>query len=367
MQQTRRDLYEVLGVDRGASTDDIKKAFRRLAMEYHPDRNKDDGAEARFKEVSEAYEVLSDPEKRQLYDRFGTVGDRFDSFSGFGGLGDIFDSFFGGSFSQQKRGPQRGADLRYAMTIDFEEAVFGTEKEIEITRQETCSECRGIGSAPGTDPVRCELCNGTGQVRRVQQSVFGQFVNIATCERCRGEGRVITDPCRICRGSGRERRTRNLVVKIPAGVDDGSQLRLTGEGEAGNRGGSSGNLYVSLRVREHPIFSREDDQVLQVVDVNVAQASLGATIEVPTLEGVEQIDLKRGTQTGDVIRLKGRGAPRLRGGGRGDMLIHVNVAVPTNLTAEQKDLLKQLADSFGTPVDEEKGLFGKLKDTVAGT
>lgn len=367
MQQTKRDLYEVLGIERGASPEEIKKAFRRLAMEYHPDRNREPGAEARFKEVSEAYEVLSDPEKRQMYDRYGTVGDRpLDAFSGFGGLGDIFDSFFGGTFSQQKRGPQRGADLRYAMTVDFEDAVFGCEKEVEITRPETCAECKGIGAAPGTEPVRCETCNGTGQSRRVQQSVFGQFVNIAACERCRGEGRVIPDPCRICKGNGRERRTRTLVVKIPPGVDDGSQLRLSGEGEAGDRGGQSGNLYVSLRVREHEIFSREGDDILQVADVNVAQAALGARLSVPTLEGAEELELKRGTQTGDVVRLKGKGATHLRSGGRGDMLIHLNVMTPTGLNDEQKKLLRQLADSFGTPVEEDKGLLGRLKDSVSG-
>ncbi|MPZ23547.1 MAG: molecular chaperone DnaJ, partial [Dehalococcoidia bacterium] len=288
MQQTQKDLYEVLGIDRGASPDEIKKAFRRLAMEFHPDRNKDPAAETRFKEINFAYEVLSDPDKRQNYDRFGMVnGQGFDQFSGFGGLGDIFDSFFGGTFTQQRRGPQRGADLRYALTVDFEEAVFGCEKEIEITRSERCPECRGHGAAPGTDPLRCDRCNGSGQVRRVQQSVFGQFVNIATCDRCQGEGRVIATPCRICSGSGRERRTRTLVVKIPAGVDDGSQLRLTGEGEAGARGGSAGNLYVSLRVREHEVFLREGDDVLQVIDVNVAQAALGATLDVPTLDDPE--------------------------------------------------------------------------------
>jgi molecular chaperone DnaJ len=365
MQQTRRDLYEVLGVERGASQEEIKKAFRRLAMEYHPDRNKGDGAEARFKEISEAYEVLSDADKRLAYDRFGVVGDRgSDIFSGFGGLGDIFDSFFGGTFNQQKRGPQRGADLRYAMTIEFTDAVFGCEKEIEITRTENCQQCRGIGSAPGSDPVRCDACQGSGQVRRVQQSVFGQFVNIATCERCRGEGRVVTDPCRGCRGSGRERRRRTLVVKIPAGVDDGSQLRLSGEGEAGSRGGSAGNLYVSLRVREHELFSREGDDILQVVDLNIAQAALGARIHIPTLDGEEDLEVRRGAQTGDVIKLKGQGVPRLRGGGRGDMLVHLNVVVPTELNEEQKILMRQLADSFGTPVAEEKGLLGKLKDSV---
>ncbi|MEX2238028.1 MAG: molecular chaperone DnaJ [Dehalococcoidia bacterium] len=367
-QQTRKDLYEVLGIERAASSDEIKKAFRRLAMEYHPDRNGEPEAEARFKEVNEAYEILSDPEKRQMYDRFGTVGDRgYDPFSGFGGLGDIFDSFFGGTFNQQKRGPQRGADLRYAMAIEFEEAVFGCEKEVEITRLEMCQQCRGIGAAPGTEPQRCDTCNGSGQVRRVQQSVFGQFVNIATCDRCRGEGRVISDPCRVCKGSGRERRTRTLMVKIPAGVDDGSQLRLTGEGEAGNRGGSSGNLYVSLRVREHEFFSREEDNIIQVFDVNVAQAALGARITVPTMQEAEEVELKPGTQTGDVIRLKGRGAPRLRAGGRGDMLVHLNVEVPTNLSNDQKKLLRELADSFGTPVHEDRGLFEKIKDTVAGS
>ena len=368
MQQTRRDLYEVLGLDRTASTDAIKRAFRRLAMEYHPDRNKEPGAEERFKEISQAYEVLSDPEKRQTYDRFGIVGDRgYDAFSGFGGLGDIFDSFFGGTFTQQRRGPQRGGDLRYAMTIDFVEAVFGCEKEVEITRSEMCQECRGLGSAPGSDPVRCDACGGTGQVRRVQQSVFGQFVNIAGCERCRGEGRIVTNPCRVCRGSGSERRTRTLVVKIPAGVDDGSQLRLSGEGEAGTRGGSSGNLYVALRVRPHKVFTRDEDDIIQQFDLNIAQAALGARVTVTTLEGPEEIEIERGVQTGDIVRLRGRGAPRLRRGGRGDMIVQLNVAVPTSLNAEQKKLLHQLAESFGTPAGDGKGFLGKIKGTVAGS
>ena len=242
MATQQRDFYEVLGINRSASQEDIKKAFRRLAMQYHPDRNKEPGAEERFKEISQAYEVLSDPEKRAAYDRFGhaAVGGAgqsgFEGFN-FGGFGDIFDAFFGGTATRTRRGPARGADLRVNLTLSFEEAVFGAEKQIELTRNETCSICGGLGAEPGSRPERCPTCNGAGEVRRVQQSIFGQFVTSATCERCHGEGRIVTQPCKECRGSGRQRRARSLVVRIPPGVDAGSQIRLSGEGDAGAQGG----------------------------------------------------------------------------------------------------------------------------------
>ena len=253
--EQKQDYYDVLGVARSAGADELKKAFRKLAMQFHPDRNQEAGAEARFKQVNEAYEVLSDPEKRALYDRFGHAATQggadgfargFEGF-GFGGLGDIFDAFFGGAQSRTQRGPARGADARRSLTLTFEEAVFGVEKEFEVQSAELCSVCNGLRAEPGTEPERCTQCNGSGEVRRAQQSIFGQFVNVAMCDRCRGEGRVVTHPCKNCRGIGREKRKRKLSVKIPAGVDDGSQMRLSGEGELGNHGGPRGNLYLQLQ------------------------------------------------------------------------------------------------------------------------
>jgi molecular chaperone DnaJ len=368
---TQKTYYDVLGVNRDASQEEIKKAFRRLAMQYHPDRNKEPGAEDRFKEINEAYEVLSDPEKRATYDRFGHVGpnpfDRgFDGF-GFGGFGDIFDAFFGGAATSRRRGPQRGADLRVGLSLTFEEAVFGTEKEIEVTRTEVCSVCAGTGSEPGSQPQRCPECGGSGEVRRAQQSIFGQFVHVTACDRCRGEGRIITDPCHTCRGAGRERKSRKLMVRIPAGVDTGAQIRLTGEGEAGTHGGSAGSLYVVITVQSHRYFQREDDDILLDLRLNVAQAALGDDgIEIPTLDGPEPLRIPAGVQPGHIITLRGKGVPHVRGGGRGDMLVRVNVQTPTHLTAEQKRLFKELATTFGSeprePDGDDRGIFEKIKD-----
>ena len=373
--QQKRDYYEVLGVARSASDDDIKKAFRRLARQYHPDVNKEKDAEARFKEVNEAYEVLSDPQKRQMYDQFGHAGANmgagagFENF-GFGGFSDIFQTFFGGQTAGGgRRGPQRGSDLRYNLTLTFEEAVFGVEKQIEVTRNETCNICGGLGAEPGSRPERCPTCNGTGEIRRVQQSIFGQFVNVSPCERCRGEGRIIASPCKQCRGSGRERRTRALAVRIPAGVDAGSQIRLSGEGDAGAQGGGPGNLYVLINVRPHPFFKRDEDDILYELGINVAQAALGTEAKVPTVDGDVVLKIPPGTQSDKVFVLRERGVPHLRGGGRGDQLVRVRVVTPTNLTSEQRRLFQQLAESFGTdhvevPPEEphEKGFFEKFKD-----
>jgi molecular chaperone DnaJ len=374
MATQQRDYYEVLGVSRSAGPEEIKKAFRRLAMQYHPDRNKEPGAEERFKEISQAYEVLSDPDKRAAYDRFGHAGvgaagpTGFEGFN-FGGFGDIFDAFFGGTATRARRGPTRGADLRVTLTLSFEEAVFGAEKEIEVTRNETCSICGGLGAEPGSRPERCPTCHGTGEVRRVQQSIFGQFVNVATCERCRGEGRIITQPCRECRGTGRQRRTRTLAVRIPAGVDAGAQIRLTGEGDAGAQGGGPGNLYVLINVRPHPIFKRDEDDILYELGINVAQAALGAELRVPTLDGDVLLRIPPGTQSDKVFVLRERGVPHLRGGGRGDQLVRVRVVTPQNLTPEQRRLFQQLAETLdgshtAVPEEEprEKGLFEKFKD-----
>jgi molecular chaperone DnaJ len=366
----KQDYYDVLGVARGANQDEVKKAYRRLAMHFHPDRNQEAGAEARFKEVNEAYEVLSDPEKRAMYDRFGHAAAQggadargFDGF-GFGGLGDIFDAFFGGQQSRGQRGPTRGADMRRGITLTFEEAVFGVDKDIEIQTAEICSVCSGLRAEPGTEPERCTQCNGSGEVRRVQQSIFGQFVNVAACDRCRGEGRVVNTPCKNCRGTGREKRKRKLSVKIPGGVDNGSQMRLTGEGEIGSQGGPRGNLYLQIAVKEHDVFRRDEDDVLLELDLNFAQAALGDEVSIPTIDGEPHaLRIAAGTQTGEVFVVRGKGVPHLRGSGRGDMIVRANVVTPKSLTKEQRELLRQLASSMGQSItpQEDRGLMGKIK------
>ena len=287
---TQQDLYEVLGISRDASQEEVKRAFRKLAMEHHPDRSREEGAEERFKEIAAAYEVLSDAEKRTAYDRFGLAGvDRngqqgFAGFDGFSGFGDIFDAFFRGT-GARRSGVQRGADLRSTLVLEFAEAVFGAEREIEFERTEGCGECRGNGQAAGKPLAVCPECEGAGEIRRVQQSLFGQFVNLATCNRCGGDGRIVTDPCSQCRGRGLRRRRTKHVVTIPAGVDDGSQMRLSGVGDAGLHGGPDGNLYVTLQVKPHETFARVDSDLIFDLPLNVAQAALGTTAEVPTLEG----------------------------------------------------------------------------------
>ena len=374
MATTKRDYYDILGVPKNASPAEVKKAFRRLAMKFHPDRNNEDGAEARFKEIGEAYEVLADAEKRAHYDRFGHAGlQGFDVGRGFegvdmGGFGDIFEAFFGGTAAGRRaRQAERGNDRRADIEISFEEAAFGCEREIEVDRIERCARCAGSGSEPGSQPARCSTCEGAGQVRRVSRSFFGQFVNIAACPQCRGEGRIVTDPCRECRGNGREQRGRALLAKIPPGVSDGSRMRLSGEGDAGMNGGSPGHVYVNISVRPHPFFIREDDDIIYELEMNPAQAALGFETTVPTLEG-ESTPLKvpAGTQGGRVFALKGKGVPRLHAGGRGDLLVRASVVIPTDLTDEQKDLLQQLAESFGTPVsDADRGILGKIKDALS--
>jgi len=368
---TKRDYYDILGVGRNATDEEIKKAFRKLAFQYHPDHNHGDGAADRFKEINEAYEVLSDSDKRAAYDRFGhggaegLFGRGFEGFD-FGGFGDIFDAFFGGVGTATRQAPQRGADLHYNLTITFEEAVFGCEKEISVSRIENCSLCQGVGSKPGSQPVRCPNCNGTGQVRRAQQTIFGRFVNTTTCSQCHGEGRIITEPCPQCRGTGREKRQRNIMVKIPAGVNDGSQLRLSGEGEAGLRGGSQGNLYITLSVLPHKFFTRDGDNLLYELPINFAQAALGTEVEVPTLDGKVKLGLPAGSQTGKVFRLKGQGVPHLHRSGRGDQLVTLLVVTPESLTKKQRQLFEELASSFGPenmpPPEKWEGLLDRLKN-----
>jgi molecular chaperone DnaJ len=348
----KRDYYEVLGVSRNASAEDIKKAFRKLAFQYHPDRNRSDGAADKFKEINEAYEVLSDADKRAAYDRFGHAGADnmfgrgFEGFD-FGGFGDIFDAFFGGGTTATRQAPRRGDDLRYKISVSFEEAALGSAKEIDITRTEVCSTCHGTRSKPGSKPERCPTCGGSGQVRRVQRSIFGQFINTSICGQCHGEGTIITDPCPDCRGTGLQKQKRRISVRIPAGVDDENVIRLSGEGNAGARGGPAGNLYVSISVKNHEYFTREGDDILYELPVNFAQAALGTEAEVPTLHGPAKVKVPSGSQTGRVFRLKDKGIPHLHGLGRGDQLVVLRVVTPESLSKEQKKLFEELAKSLG--------------------
>jgi len=371
MATRKRDYYEVLGVGRDSSSEDVKKAYRKLARQYHPDVNKDAGAEAKFKEINEAYEVLSDDRKRAAYDRFGHaaaeggMASDFTGFGGFGGFSEIFEEFFGGfGVRTARRTPRRGADLRYDLTIEFVEAAFGAEKEIEIARHEPCPRCAGSGAEPGTTPVRCATCNGTGEVRRMQQSILGSFVNVTTCPTCRGEGETIPITCMECRGTKHVRAERKLTVKVPPGVDAGTQIRLAGEGEPGEYGGPPGNLYVILDVKPHPYFRRKDDDVLLEVAINVAQATLGDRVSIPTLDGEEAIDIPAGTQPGKLFRLRGKGIPHLRRNGRGDQLVIIQVSIPTTLSSEQKRLFADLSKTLGREViaQQEKSFLDKLKN-----
>jgi molecular chaperone DnaJ len=349
----KRDYYEVLGLPRNASSEDIKKAFRKLAFQYHPDRNHDSGASEKFKEINEAYEVLSDADKRASYDRFGhsfsdgLFGRGFEGFD-FGGFGDIFEAFFGGTGTTTRQAPRRGNDLHYSISISFEEAALGCEKEIEITRTELCSTCHGTRAKPGSQPARCPTCNGTGQIRRVQRSLFGQFINTGVCNQCRGEGVLITEPCQDCKGAGLQKNRRRISVKVPAGVDDGNGIRLTGEGDAGSRGAPPGNLYVVVSVAPHKFFTRDDDNVLFELKVNIAQAALGTEVEVPTLYGASKLKVPAGSQTGKTFRLKDKGFHHLRGGGRGDQLVVLRVVTPESLSKEQRKLFEELARTLET-------------------
>ena len=379
---SKRDYYEVLGVSKTATQDELKKAYRKLARKYHPDLNKDnEEAAEKFKECNEAYSVLSDDQKRAQYDQFGHAafenggmggGGGFGGAGGFGGFGgsgmeDIFDMFFGGQGgrggSRAKTGPQRGADLRFDLEITFEEAAFGLEKEINLYRDETCDHCHGEGAEPGSKVESCPECNGTGYVRFTQNTMFGQMVNERPCSRCKGEGKIISEPCKECRGKGTVKRNKKLKVKIPAGVDNGSRLRVSGEGEAGAKGGPNGDLYVYLYVKPHKFFERDGTTVLCEVPINIVQATLGADIKVPTLDGQVTMKVPEGTQPGKVLRLKGKGIPNLRGGSRGDQLVRIKVVVPTKLSEKQKDALRKFADISKDNINpEEKSFMDKVKD-----
>jgi molecular chaperone DnaJ len=372
------DYYELLGVGRTASADEIKRAYRRLARELHPDANPDDAdAHERFKEVTRAYETLSDSEKRQRYDMFGeagvgagTGGAGAGDFFGAGGLGDIFETFFGssgfGGGGGGRGGPVRGSDAEAILDLSFEEAVFGTETEVRLRMPVTCSTCDGSGAADGAAPERCKQCGGAGEVRRVRQSILGQMVTSTPCTVCGGMGTVITKPCPDCRGDGRRVEERVEVVTVPAGIDNGQTLRSTGRGGAAPRGGPAGDLYLHVRVRPHDRFERDGVDIHTELHVPVTQAALGASCEILTLEGAENIALHAGAQTGAVVRLRGRGVPFPNGRGRGDLLVHVVVDTPTDLSEEAADLLRKFAAVRGETVnDPSPGLFGRIKSAFS--
>ncbi len=378
MPEQKRDYYEVLGVSKGASDDEIKKAYRKLAKKYHPDMNPGDkGAEAKFKEVNEAYSILSDSEKRARYDQFGHAGvdpnyGAGGPGGGFGGfdmgdidLGDIFGSFFGGGFggfggsaSSRRNGPQKGESLRASLTISFEEAAFGCEKEINLNRTEECEACHGSGAEPGTTAETCPDCRGTGVVRVQQRTGGFAFSSTAPCSRCRGTGKIIHTPCKACGGSGSVKKTKRVTVSIPAGIDDGQAISLRGQGNAGKNGGPAGDLIVAVHVKPHPQFHRDGTMVLYEQPVTFYQAVMGAELEIPTIDGKVKYNLPAGTQTGTTFRLRGKGIPELRGRGRGDQYVTVRVQVPTSLNGEQKEALRAFAEAMGEDVPEESGLKG---------
>jgi molecular chaperone DnaJ len=357
---TTRDYYEILGVPRGADSETVRNAYRSLAKRYHPDVNKDPGTEERFKEINEAYDVLSDEQRRAAYDRFGHAGLNgmpFGNAAGYGDLGDLFEEFFRGfgmGTGRGRRSPRRGADLRAEVRLTFEEAVAGVEKEVEITRSEICSACRGSKSEPGTSPVRCSACGGTGEERRVRQTFLGSMVNVSTCSKCGGSGEVISTPCKACRGAGLERKTRTLRVPVPPGVDDGTQIRLAAEGEPGLFGGPNGNLFILIRVRPHEYFRRRNSDLWMELGINFHQAAAGTEVRVSTAGGETALKIPAGTQPGQVFRLRGKGMPRLQQSGRGDFFVVVNVLVPDSLSSAQKKLLSQMGMSTDAPARPAK-------------
>ncbi len=353
-----KDYYKILGISRNATEEEIKKSYRRIAMQYHPDRNPGNkDAEEMFKLASEAYEVLRDPQKREIYDRYGIEGLKGTGFTGFRGFedifsafGDIFEDFFGFGTSFKQRGRARpGADLRYDLKISFYDAAFGKETEIEIPKTITCEFCNGTGAKPGTYPTSCPLCRGTGQVTRSQ----GFFTISTTCNQCRGEGKIITNPCKECRGIGKVRKNKKIHIKIPPGVDTGSKLRIRGEGELGERGGPPGDLFIFLYVEPHDFFTRDGDDIICQIPISFTQAALGAEIEVPTLNGKTSLKIPRGIESGDTLRIKGEGFPKIKGHGRGDIVVQVIVKTPKNLTKRQEEILREF-EEISSKKDREK-------------
>ena len=371
----KRDYYEVLGVKKGASEDELKKAYRKLAKENHPDLHPGDKeCEARFKEINEAYEVLSDPDKRAKYDQFGHAafdpsqgfGGGFGGFEGFGGFGDIFSDIFGGGFGfgggggRNPNAPRKGDNLRATVNIKFEEAAFGVKKDVFVSKIEQCPDCKGTGCAEGTTAEVCPDCKGTGTVMSTKRTPFGMVQSSEQCPKCRGRGKVIHSPCKTCRGIGSVRRQHKVSVSIPAGIDDGQTISLKGQGNAGLNGGPAGDLLITVLVQPHARFERDGASILLDQEISFSQAALGAEVEVPTLDGKVKLNIPEGTQTGTTFRLKGKGVPFLRNGGRGDQFVTVNVAVPRSMTSTQKNALRRYAETMGETV-EQKNIFGKHK------
>lgn len=375
----KRDYYEVLGVERSADEGDIKKAYRKLARQYHPDVNPGDASAAdKFKEITEAYEVLSDADKRAKYDRFGHgafeqaqgggpggFGGFSGDFGGFGGVEDIFEMMFGGGGRRQRSGPERGADLQYEMELEFVEAALGKEVEIEVPRTESCDTCKGSGAKPGTKAETCSVCKGTGQTSFVQNTILGRISSVRTCERCQGSGKVIPSPCTTCGGKGLVRKRRKVTVRVPAGVDTGTRLRMSGEGEAGLRGGPPGDLFVVMRVRPHAVFRRSGADLLVDLHISFPKAALGGKAKVRLIEDeTVELDIAPGTQSGTVQRIKGKGIAKLGSVYKGDVIVTVIVDTPKKLGAKERDLLKQLAQALGEDLDDDKGFFGRVRDAL---
>ncbi|WP_070120620.1 molecular chaperone DnaJ [Bacillus marinisedimentorum] len=369
---SKRDYYEVLGVEQNATKDEIKKAYRKLARKYHPDVSKEEDAGEKFKEAKEAYEVLSDDQKRAQYDQFGHA-DPNQGFGGggaeFGGFGDIFDMFFGGGGRRRDpNAPRQGADLQYTMSLDFEEAVFGKETDIEIPKEEECQTCGGSGAKPGTKPETCSHCGGSGQMNVEQNTPFGRVVNRRICQVCSGSGQIVKDKCRTCGGDGKVNKRKKIHIKIPAGVDEGQQIRVAGQGEPGVNGGPAGDLYVVFHIRPHEFFQRDRDDIHVEMPITFSQAALGDDIEVPTVHGKVKLKVPAGTQTSTNFRLRGKGVPNVRGYGQGDQHVKIRVITPTKLTAKQKELLREFDEISGNEVHDEQhdNFFSKVKRAFKG-
>jgi len=370
---SKRDYYEILGLSKDASKEEIKKAYRKLARKYHPDVNKEADAQDKFKEAKEAYETLSSDQKRQQYDQFGHAGPQSQGFGGggedFGGFSDIFDMFFGGGGGRRDpNAPRQGNDLQYTMVLKFEEAIFGKETDITIPKEETCETCAGSGAKPGTKPETCQHCQGSGQLNVEQNTPFGRVVNKRVCHHCNGTGKQIKEKCETCHGRGKVKKQKKIHINIPAGIDNGQQIRVPGKGEPGANGGPAGDLYVVVQVKPHEFYQREGDHIFCDMPITYSQAALGDEIEVPTVHGKVKLKVPAGTQTGKTFRLKGKGAPNVRGYGHGDQHVKIRVITPTNLSDRQKDLLREFNEISGNEPTDEHGdsFFDRVKRTFKG-